>query len=53
VGSITFHVSDKSGDVHDIELEPGDRVELGHGIVHSASVGPNGVICVDGAREVT
>ena len=53
VGSITFHVRDGSGVVHDIELQPGDRVELGSGISHSASVGPNGVICVEGAREVS
>ena len=53
VGSIVFHVREGSGDVYDIELEPGDRIELGSGISHSATVGPNGVICVEGAREAT
>ncbi|MGO9341281.1 MAG: cupin [Acidimicrobiales bacterium] len=53
VGSIVFHVRDDSGEVHDIALEPGDRMDLGSGIVHSASVGPNGVICVEGARQAT
>jgi hypothetical protein len=50
VGSIVFHVSDGSGVVHEVALEPGDRLELGSGISHSATVGPNGVICVEGAR---
>ena len=40
VGSIVFHVREGSGDVHDIELEPGDRLELGSRISHSATVGP-------------
>lgn len=53
VGSIVFHVSDDAGVVHDIGLESGDRIEIGSGIFHSASVGPNGVICVEGAREAT
>jgi quercetin dioxygenase-like cupin family protein len=51
VGNIVFHVRDASGKIHDIALEPGDRIEIGSGIVHSASVGPNGVICVEAARE--
>ena len=51
VGSIVFHVRDASGEVHDIELEPGDRIELCNGIAHSATVGPNGVICVEGALQ--
>jgi quercetin dioxygenase-like cupin family protein len=50
VGSIVFHVHDDSGPVQDIALEPGDRLEIGSGISHSATVGPNGVICVEGAR---
>jgi hypothetical protein len=53
VGSIVFHVRDSSGEVHDIGLEPGDRIELGSGISHSATVGPNGVICVEGALQAT
>jgi hypothetical protein len=51
VGGIVFHVRDGSGVVHDINLEPGDRLEIGNGISHSASVGPNGVICVEAARD--
>jgi hypothetical protein len=53
VGSIVFHVRDTSGDVHDIELEPGDRIDIGSGISHSATVGPNGVICVEAALQAT
>ena len=53
VGSIVFHVRDATGEVHDVELEPGDRMELGNGISHAATVGPNGVICVEGALQAT
>jgi ARD/ARD' family len=51
IGNIYFHVHDSGGGVHDVSLEPGDRLELDPGIVHAATVGPNGVICVEGARR--
>ncbi|MFZ0668477.1 MAG: hypothetical protein WAM97_22195 [Acidimicrobiales bacterium] len=50
VGSIAFHPRDASGTVHDVLLEAGDRLELGEGISHAATVGPNGVICVEAAK---
>jgi hypothetical protein len=51
IGNITFHVHAADGAVHDVSLEPGDRLELDAGISHAATVGPNGVICVEGARR--
>ena len=53
VGDIVFRVREESGKIHEIGLQPGDRIEIASGVVHSASVGPNGVICVEGAREAT
>jgi hypothetical protein len=50
VGNIVIHPRDSDGNVYDINLEPGDRLELASGIVHAATVGPNGVICVEGPR---
>jgi len=50
VGNIVIHPTDAQGKVHDVNLEPGDRLELAKGVVHAATVGPNGVICVEGAR---
>jgi hypothetical protein len=50
IGSIVFHVHGAGGEVRDVALEPGDRLELGPSVVHAATVGPNGVICVEGAR---
>jgi quercetin dioxygenase-like cupin family protein len=44
-GSITFHTD--QGDFH---LEPGDCLEVEPGTPHSATVGPQGVECVEGAR---
>ena len=44
-GSITFHVS--GGDV---ELGPGDRLDLSPWTEHSATVGPHGVECVEAWR---
>lgn len=41
-GSIVFHTSDG-----DIELHPGDRIDIGPATEHSATVGPNGVTCVE------
>lgn len=45
-GSIVFHTPD--GDVH---LEAGDRLDLPAGTPHSATVGPQGVTCMEAARE--
>ncbi len=45
-GSITFHT--KRGDV---ELGPGDRLDLTATTEHAATVGPGGVECVEAARS--
>ena len=34
-----------------INLESGDRLDIPPGVVHSAVVGPNGVTCVEAARQ--
>ncbi len=44
-GSITFHTPDG-----DIAMSPGDRLDLPPGTRHSATVGPNGVTCMEAAR---
>ncbi len=41
-GSIVFHTDDG-----DIELHPGDRLDVEPGTAHSATVGPEGVECVE------
>ena len=43
-GSITFHI--REGDV---EMHPGDRLDLSPGTPHSATVGPDGVTCMEAA----
>lgn len=43
-GSIVFHTDDG-----DIEMRAGDRLDLEPGTRHSASVGPEGVSCVESA----
>ena len=45
-GSIVFHTADG-----DVELHPGDRLEVDAGTDHAATVGPQGVRCVEGARR--
>ena len=45
-GSIVFHTSQG-----DVELHAGDRVEVEAGTDHAASVGPDGVRCVEAARS--
>jgi mannose-6-phosphate isomerase-like protein (cupin superfamily) len=45
-GSIVFHTS--GGDV---ALAPGDRLELPAGVEHSATVGHDGVQCVEAFRS--
>lgn len=42
-GSITFHV-----DGRDLGLRPGDRLDLPAGVKHAATVGPDGVECLEG-----
>ena len=44
-GSIVFHVP--GGDV---ELRPGDRLDLEPGTEHAATVGPEGVRCLEASR---
>jgi quercetin dioxygenase-like cupin family protein len=44
-GSITFH-----GREGDVELRPGDRLEIEPGTEHAATVGPEGVECMEAAR---
>jgi len=46
-GSITF-VLESEG--RRLELEPGDRMMLPAGTVHSAIVGPTGCTCIEGHR---
>jgi quercetin dioxygenase-like cupin family protein len=41
-GSITFHTHDG-----DHELGPGDHIDLDPGTPHAASVGPDGVECLE------
>lgn len=45
-GSIVFHLDGES-----VELKPGDRLEVDPEAVHSANVGPDGVECMEAARE--
>ncbi|MDP8958032.1 MAG: AraC family ligand binding domain-containing protein [Actinomycetota bacterium] len=44
-GSITFHTT-----TGDVELTPGDRLDLPPGTEHSATVGPEGVTCLEAQR---
>jgi quercetin dioxygenase-like cupin family protein len=44
-GSITFHLADG-----DVELSAGDRLDLPPGTEHSATVGPDGVECIEASR---
>jgi len=44
-GSIVFHTRDG-----DLELQAGDRMEVEPGTEHAATVGPNGVGCMEAAR---
>ena len=45
-GSITFHTPDR-----DIDLGPGDRLDLAPGTPHSATVGGSGVTCMEAQRS--
>ena len=44
-GSIVFHTEEG-----DFELEPGDRLDVEPGTGHSATVGPDGVRCMEAPR---
>jgi|ERR687890_2560646 quercetin dioxygenase-like cupin family protein len=44
-GSIVFHT-----DEGDFDLQPGDRLDVEAGTEHSATVGPDGVRCMEAAR---
>ncbi len=44
-GSITFHTPQ-----HEYHLRAGDRLDLDRGVPHSATVGPEGVTCLEAAR---
>lgn len=44
-GSIVFHTEEG-----DAPLRPGDRLDLAPGTRHAATVGPNGVTCMEAAR---
>ena len=44
-GSIVFHTDDG-----DVELRPGDRLDLDAGTGHAATVGPEGCECVEASR---
>ncbi|MBW3667439.1 MAG: AraC family ligand binding domain-containing protein [Actinobacteria bacterium] len=46
-GSIVFHTPDG-----DVSLGAGDRLDLPPGTAHSATVGDDGVTCMEAAREV-
>jgi cupin superfamily acireductone dioxygenase involved in methionine salvage len=43
-GSITFGLPESG---KQLELEQGDRLDLPKGTVHSAVVGPHGVVCLE------
>ncbi|MGH2692487.1 MAG: cupin domain-containing protein [Actinomycetota bacterium] len=45
-GSIVFHLRDG-----DVEMEPGDRLDIEPRTEHSATVGPEGVTCVEAPRD--
>lgn len=45
-GSIVFHTPDG-----DVELRPGDRLDLAPGTRHGATVGPEGVTCAEGTLD--
>jgi quercetin dioxygenase-like cupin family protein len=46
-GSITFGLPDTG---ESFTLHPGDRLDLPAGVRHNATVGPEGVLCLEGHR---
>lgn len=47
-GSITFHTPEG-----DVPLRPGDRLDLPPGTFHGATVGPDGVTCLEAPRPAS
>lgn len=47
-GTITFGLPD---DGERVELRAGDRLDLQAGVIHDATVGPEGVVCLEAPRE--
>ena len=47
-GSITFHLPETKEDIH---MEAGDRLELPARVPHAATVGPDGVVCLEAAKR--
>ncbi|MEX0683603.1 MAG: cupin [Dehalococcoidia bacterium] len=47
-GGITFIVP---GGASEFRLRPGDRLDIPPGVVHAAIVGPDGVTCVEAAKD--
>lgn len=47
LGSITFGLP---RDGQALRLRPGDRLDLPPGVVHDATVGPEGVVCLEAHR---
>lgn len=47
-GSIIFTLPETG---EELELFPGDRMELPAGVSHGALVGPEGVVCLEGHRR--
>jgi quercetin dioxygenase-like cupin family protein len=45
-GSIVFQLPDEQ-----VELRPGDRLDLARGVRHHASVGGQGVVCLEAHRR--
>jgi uncharacterized protein YjlB len=46
-GSITFHLVDPATDAQDLTLSTGERLDLPAGTAHAATVGPDGVTCLE------
>jgi quercetin dioxygenase-like cupin family protein len=49
-GSIRFDLVD---DGTSVELRPGDRLELPAQVTHAATVGPDGVVCLEAHRTAS
>jgi quercetin dioxygenase-like cupin family protein len=47
-GSITFRLTEMG---RDVELAAGERLDLPSGTEHAATVGPNGVVCLEAHVE--
>jgi hypothetical protein len=47
-GTITFHLPDGN---EDIAMEAGDRLDLPPRVVHAATVGPEGVTCLEATKR--